>query len=273
VRQYPPLSGLIMVGLSSIMIGCQPPPPAPEPRQAATSHFSILTDGAASSILPALKSTSGHPTVCLALLGFDDGAVSDATNQLQALLSDSANKWNALLQGYTGWTVQTIEPKFSVKTEQCTPLLSGADFNVNVWGDVDRFQAEFCALGGGVCASTTAPSLKTMWVGPWNRTEEVDPLDPFTILHEYGHLLGLGDTYRIPGANDWEGEQPPSVMNRGSTDLTQDDQLGLWVSLRTVETGARSCDGFGTEMTMTANASNVLMCDPNATPQSSDTEN
>ena len=260
----------VVMPLSVLALGCDSPPPAAEPRRTTTSHFSALPVDASSSILPVLKSTNGQPKVCVALLGYDDAAASDAMDTIQALLEDTTNQWNALVQDYPGWTVQTITPNVSFATEECTAA-NGADFNVNVWHDVQQFQSEYCAARFlTICSAATRWDEKTMFLGPWNRDQVVDELAPFTILHEYGHLLGLGDTYRIEGFNDWEGEQPASVMNGESTELTSDDQLGLWVTLRGIETGVRSCDGFGTEMTMTLNGFNALMCDPSSAPAMTD---
>lgn len=118
----------------------------------------------------------------------------------------------------------------------------------------------------GMCASGAAVWDHLILLGPWNRTMEVDPLDDFTILHEYGHMLGLGDTYRIPGYHDWVGAQPGSVMNGHHAQLTEDDRLGLWATVRAVKTGKRSCDGFGHELEMTANVWHAFMRAPDAQP-------
>jgi hypothetical protein len=260
------LTPLLLVGFSMLAMACEATPAAPEAKRGTKSNFSVLPVDASTSILPALESTQGKPNVCVALLGFDDASMNDAMDRTRSMIRDASSKWNALLRGNPDWSVTAIEPNLHYQVEECRTQ-DGADFNVNVWATVDRFKSEFCeSRGFGICASAALPKLKTFFTGPWNRDQQVDALDPFTMLHEYGHLLGLGDTYRIQGVNDWEGEQPASVMNGLSQELTQDDQLGLWVALRALKTGVRSCDGFGTDHAMTANGWDAVMCDPNSAP-------
>ena len=102
-------------------------------------------------------------------------------------------------------------------------------------------------------------------MGPINRGVSADIFYYFTILHEYGHLLALGDTYRIPGVIEWTENQPPSVMNGQNFPpeaFTADDQWGLWAVLYSLKTGKRGCQGFGKEVPMTKNQACQIMCDP-----------
>src|SRR6185369_4248611 len=102
------------------------------------------------------------------------------------------------------------------------------------------FQRDYCSRPGYTCSPGAIAPLRTLYLGPWNRDESVNPYEPIITLHEYGHLLGLGDTYKIRGKNSWVGEQPPSVMNTESETLTEDDKLGLWAVVRALKTGRRS---------------------------------
>jgi hypothetical protein len=139
--------------------------------------------------------------------------------------------------------------------------------NVNVWATEARFKDDYCSRPNYKCSSGAIPQYRTLYLGPWSHTKPADVFDAYRLLHEYGHLLGLGDTYRRPGVTNWVGEQPPSVMSGGSQVLTDDDKLGLWVALRTLRTGRRSCEGFGVDVAMTENTKNLLVCDPSAVPE------
>jgi hypothetical protein len=114
--------------------------------------------------------------------------------------------------------------------------------------------------------STTDAKTQSIHLAPINRGAPQAPLGAFAVLHEYGHLLGLGDTYRMPGLLEFAGVQPPSVMNGGSQTLVEDDRRGLLVALRAEKTGLRSCDGFGAQVPTTVNAWTSIVCDPSTVP-------
>lgn len=231
------------------------------------SDFSVMANNGW-TLLPSIEQSNGAFEVCLGLLHYpSDDARAVAAEKLKARLESVMNQWNALLADDPDWSLKApITPSYTVQATPCAKGLRG--MGVNVWATVESFKADYCVPHPTwTCASGGAAWDRLITLGPWNRTQEVDPLDPFTVLHEYGHMLGLGDTYRIPGWNDWIGVQPPSVMNGGVRDhLTDDDKLGLWATVRAIKSGKRDCDGFGHELEMTANAWHSFMCAPGATP-------
>ncbi len=227
--------------------------------------FSVNQVSSDFSILPALENLGGKPPVCVALIGFDPRARQATGDTIAALVTDAARKWNALLSGNELWTLRAeVTPTYTFQESECPT--TGPGFSVNVWATAEQFRAEYCSRPGYGCSPAVIAPYRSVYLGPWNRDRPLDPYDPHVLLHEYGHLLGLGDTYRIPGQTDWVREQPPSVMNNGSRTLTEDDKLGLWVALRELKTGVRSCDGFGGNVEMTQNVWNRLMCDPSTRP-------
>lgn len=217
------------------------------------------------SILPELEASGGKPSVCL---GFVDAAEADVPalrTRAEALVTDAANRWNEALRESPLWTVTgPIVPSFRVERQICPPSAPG--LKVNVWTTPERFRADRCTNPRWTCASTTDAKTHTIHLAPINRGAPQDPLRAFAVLHEYGHLLGLGDTYRIPGSLEFAGVQPPSVMNGGAQTLADDDRRGVLVALRAEKTGLRSCDGFGVQVPTTVNAWSSLVCDPSTVP-------
>lgn len=226
------------------------------------SEFSVLNT--AGSILPVIESRAGAPRVCLGLIGFGRETLA-ADNWYRRAIPYAMTSWNNLLAGNSEWSVRRIAPSISMQNSECAPTTG--DFRINVWRDARTFTSSFCGRRPSwVCASSTSTGTRTMNIGPVNRGAPASVYDSYTLLHELGHLLGMADTYRISGSHDWIGAQPPSVMNRGSLSLTRDDQLGLWVALRAVKTGVRSCSGFGAAQTMTSNIWGSIMCDSTRRP-------
>jgi hypothetical protein len=236
------------------------------PEDPNTEAFSVLPVTNQTSILPAIEDSEGQPTICLGVIGYNTDLLwATATALLETEITDVANKWNALLAGNPLWKHQgTITPQYIAQKTACA--MTNVSFNINVWANVADYEAAECVgIPVSSCCSHTAYWTHTMSLGPWNRDHTQNPLDETVILHEYGHLIGLGDTYRIPGMNDWKGEQPASVMNGLSPgQLADDDKLGLWATLRAIKTGERDCQGFGGDVQMTQNGFNAYMCDPNA---------
>ncbi len=228
------------------------------------SGFSVLDVSPTTSILPVVEARAGRLQVCLGLIGFGTETAT-ASTKMQATIKSALSGWNALLVGNRDWSVATVAPMFDVQTTECSTTAD--DLRINVWKDAAKFTSDYCSrYPTWSCSSAGNTAARTVFIGPINRGVPDDVFDPYVILHEYGHMIGLGDTYRIAGSHDWVGPQPPSVMNRGSVTLTDDDKFGAWVTLRAVKTGVRSCTGFGAEETMTANVWRAIMCDPTATP-------
>ncbi len=221
--------------------------------------------GAGLSILPGLEASGGKPAVCLGFVDATDAELPALQQRAESLVTDTANRWNELLRDSPLWTVKgRIVPSFHVERRICPPGAPG--LKVNVWTTAERFRADRCANPRWTCASTTDAKTQSIHLAPINRGAPQHPLRAFAVLHEYGHLLGLGDTYRMPGLLEFAGTQPPSVMNGGSQTLVEDDRRGLLVALRAEKTGLRSCDGFGVQVPTIVNAWTAMICDPSTVP-------
>lgn len=216
------------------------------------------------SLLKDIKEKKGRISVCIALIGFPKEETSQAATRFQEMLTRAGNAWNALLKEHPNWPVKhDLDFAYSVQASKCQSNWSG--FNVIVWRDADTFQKEHCSNPGYVCASGGSAITRTIYIGPMNRGSTDDIYEYFTVLHEYGHVLGLGDTYRNKGMSDWAVDQPPSVMNGQNYPpevFTTDDRWGIWATLNALDSGKRDCAGYGKEVQMKLNAWQNVMCDP-----------
>lgn len=231
-------------------------------------EFAVLPVDQLSSVLPAIEDSEGHPDICVGMIGFTAPEAKSRFDQLTMQLTAAMNQWNALLDGNPLWRFHgTIAPNYLMQTTECTQTLY-TGFSVNLWKDVTRFKADYCTrnfVPDSRCASAAYTNRRIFYLGPWNRTREVEALDWFTPLHEYGHLLGLGDTYQTPGLSEWQGQQPASVMNGLSFSLTDDDRLGLWATLRQVKTGVRGCEGTN-QAQFDVNGYGMILCNEKSMP-------
>ena len=174
-----------------------------------SAPFSVLPVTSTTSILPVVESRAGKLRVCLALIGFPASGRSTASAKLQAGIRGSLSGWNALFAGNPDWHVATVSPVFTVQTTECSARAQ--DLRINVWNDAATFTSDYCArFPGWTCSSAGDTPTRTVNIGPVNRGLPEDIYDPYIILHEYGHMIGLADTYTIPGSIEWVGTaQPP----------------------------------------------------------------
>ncbi|MEY4630952.1 MAG: hypothetical protein RIQ81_1072 [Pseudomonadota bacterium] len=248
-----------VISASTALVQCKTRPG----NRGASQKFSI-TDPS-DSLLKHIEATSGKMPVCLALIGFDESERKTAELRFKESLSKAANAWNYLLKDYPDWKVKhQLTLNFKTQTSECKD--EAPSLNFNVWQKAADFERDYCQVSSTrVCSSGTLAGKRTIYIGPVNRGMPDDIYDYFTILHEYGHLLALGDTYRIPGRSEWEENQPPSVMNGQNLPpemFTSDDRWGLWAVLYAVKTGTRSCRGYGKEVEMKKNDWQHVLCDP-----------
>jgi uncharacterized protein YraI len=252
--------------IGSGVVGCAADP-APD-AQPKVDDFAVLPVNTLSSVLPAIEDSEGQPDVCVGMIGFTPAETAQRYELLKQQVTEAMNQWNGLLAGNPLWHFRgRIAPNYMMQTTECTQTIY-TGFSVNLWKDVARFRSEFCTKNRIVdsrCVSSAYSNRRIFYLGPWNRTREVEPLDWSLPMHEYGHLLGLGDTYETDGFNEWEGEQPASVMNGLSYTLTDDDRLGLWAVLRQVKTGVRGCEGTK-EAQYTINGYGSILCNAKSTP-------
>ena len=219
------------------------------------------------SILRDIEAFKGKLPVCLALIGFEEPEHDEQVTKFTELFTKAANSWNSLLSDNPAWPVKSsIELKVNSRRQRCPKPSSG--FAVNVWKKPEGFKRDYCDTSSAVvCAGGAQSGEKAIYIGPVNRAKPANIYSYFVILHEYGHLLSMGDTYEISGRSEWKTEQPPSVMNGQNVppdSLSEDDKIGLSAVLNAVKTGRRACGTYGTPVDMQKNAWNAMLCNPNA---------
>ena len=228
-------------------------------------QFSIMNPQ--NSLLRDIEAFKGKLPVCLALIGFEESEHDEQVTKFKDLFSRAANSWNGLLSDNPSWPVKSsIELKVNSRSQRCPRPSSG--FAVNVWKKPEDFKKDYCDTSSAiVCAGGAQAAEKAIYLGPVNRAKPANIYSYFVILHEYGHLLSMGDTYSIAGRSEWKTEQPPSVMNGQNVppdSHSEDDKIGLSAVLNAVKTGRRACGTYGTPVEMQKNAWNAMLCNPHA---------
>ncbi len=257
------LKSVIIVGLLAV-VGCK------EQTKNSASEMKYALMSPQYSMLRDIEATKGKLPVCFGLIGFKDEEHKEAVQKFRDLFMKAVNAWNGLLSDNPNWPIKSeINLVINSRDGRCSRPSRG--FAVNVWSDPEQFKREFCGTAlAKVCASGARAVEKAVYIGPVNRGKIANLYSYFVVLHEFGHLLSLGDTYEVPGASEWENNQPPSVMNGQNVppDLfTEDDKMGLWAMLEAVRSGQRKCGEDTVKVDMKKNTWGSLICDPQAVPK------
>ena len=138
--------------------------------------------------------------------------ISASTVQMYfGLMNRVVNRWNQALQGVRGWPVDAINLYLVGSIDSCPSTDQGLRvYKLFVDANRDRGFAQFGNF------------LNVVGLSEFRRA------DLRRELHEYGHQIGLGDTYSEQGYQLPQG-QPPGVMNLyyNVGDITPDDIDGI----------------------------------------------
>jgi len=257
------LKAILLLSLTATF-GCKDKP------KSANSEMKYALMQQQYSMLRDIEATKGKLPVCFGLIGFKDEEHKDVVQKFRDLFVKAVNAWNGLLSDNPNWPIKNeISLIINSRDERCPRPSRG--FAVNVWNDPEQFKREFCGTAAAkVCASGARSIEKTIFIGPVNRGKVANLYSYFVVLHEFGHLLSLGDTYEVPGASEWENNQPPSVMNGQNVPpdvFTEDDKMGLWAMLEAIRSGQRKCGDDTVKVDMEKNTWGSLICDPQAVPK------
>ncbi len=177
-------------------------------------------------------------------------AVTDAARQNYMRVEQQAiNTWNDVLRGQPGWAVDQIELYMvgNASPSSCPTTHNGLKvYKLVGLANQNRGYAEFYNYKNAIGRSE------------WNRA------DLRRELHEYGHQLGLGDTYTEAGYQTPQG-QPAGVMNLyfDVKTLTNDDIAGVRHVWNMIRTGSNNPCGSGyTAGTASTNRNGHRFCVP-----------
>ena len=263
MRNLYSLKSVIILGLIAF-VGCK------EQAKNSASEMKYALMNPQYSMLRDIEATKGKLPVCFGFIGFKDEEHKEAVQKFRDLFMKAVNAWNRLLSDNPNWPIKSeINLVINSRDERCPRPSRG--FAVNVWSDPEQFKREFCGTAlAKVCASGARAVEKTIYIGPVNRGKVANLYSYFVVLHEFGHLLSLGDTYEVPGASEWDNNQPPSVMNGQNIppdEFTEDDKMGLWAMLSAIRSGQRKCGEDTVKVDMKKNTWGSLICDPQAVPK------
>ncbi|HZH14917.1 MAG TPA: RICIN domain-containing protein [Archangium sp.] len=215
------LAGMIL----GAVVGCAgPDEPAHEQRTTARSDLSYLNDISYSILKEYEKARNWQGSgdisypICI-FSNYSTPISSSKRESYRALMERVVNRWNDALEGQPGWPVWTIRLYLVGSSTACPDT----DANLKVYkvmGDQSRERgyAQFWTF------------LNVAGKGEFDA--EIYKRE----LHEYGHQLGLGDTYS-ESSYQLPVDQPPGVMNLywDVPDLSEDDIASVrhvWARLK-----------------------------------------
>jgi hypothetical protein len=224
---------------------------------ASSPSFAVYPD-ANKWLLPKIAKTSAL-NACIVY----QGNVKPTSFQIRAKensLAVAVIKWNAALKrANVGWKIDAVALKTLSGIGQCPA--ANYDMTILVWTDSATWNRDH-AKGQRSYADV-------------NRGEiHLDPeafdglpsgdLRQWVIVHEYGHLLGLGDTYTEKGESQPQESHPPSVYRGegGTWDPSPDDIAGIGAVWKYIETGSFSCPQGYKKGTGWANGGTPYYCVP-----------
>jgi len=252
----------LQAGLASAMMATA----ACAPVDSATSYADASVDDAAGSIpkystLSTLQHSilreyvkaakaQGSRTIRYPICVTAEFSVTSSERQKYLLIEQEAiNTWNKALRGQPGWDVDTITLYMvgGATLSSCPSTDNGLRvYKLNGLANQDRGYAEFYTFKNAIGRSE------------WRKA------DVKRELHEYGHQLGLGDTYTEAGYQVPQG-QPAGVMALyfNVQTLTADDIAGVRQVWNMINTNSSNPCGAGyTAGTASPNSNGHRFCVP-----------
>ena len=239
------MRGLFFLLAALIVVSCKP-------LNTVDSRPEFAVDTQAKSIMLKNLSETGNIKYCI---GFVDSDVdSNITNTFKEGVQNAVKDWNDLLVGMENpaWPQNEITVDFLGDEKGRCKKHQGA-LKILVWQKLGGNVA--WEAGTGTCQSPACGNGKALEVY-YNLSHSIykrfglEYSIKFLILHEYGHILMLGDTYFTPDLSEPSDEQPMSIMQSSYNDpgLTDDDKAGVRAAWSYTVTGTFECGaGYQTE--------------------------
>lgn len=261
----PPLRAIAVASLCAMSVGtlagCRPHL-GRDGADTSRLRFAMQADPS-QTLLPVIERSGGQLTGCLGLIAFNDLTFQwSIRDWALAAIPKTLNLWNDALRGFPLWTAQgPLQVAITVVEGRC-PDTPKADVSVEIWGTARAFERDICPPTRTTPCAPGA-SDRVIHIGPVNRGRPQSIRSDFFLLHEFGHLMGLGDTYRIPGHWDWNGPDQKGSVMRGTLfeKPAPDDIRGLRAVVTQLKTGVRSCGPGAVERKATASTWGDVLCE------------
>lgn len=230
--------------------------------------------------------------VCVGKVGYSGGE-SFSVGEINQMVKDSLYQWLKALDGAEYWddgNSDTIIKKLVV-TQKDSPCEGSfieftEGFSVNFFATQEHVESYFCkTMANNAIARVmhTCGQGKSYSIGDFTtRTIIMSPRLGFiprpradippTLTHEFGHVFGLFDTYKMPPRVDYEGIPAYAIMSKKSLTVQEDDISGIRAALKFAVTGSASCGEF-TSQKNKGIYQDIIYCDisrVNNTPKDGD---
>lgn len=250
---------VLAVGATS---GCRAPSEAPNDTQfAGLTHAGSRL--ALSHFYTQLK-TQRHGQLCIGFVGFR--ADEETTRNYAVFALRSLRRWLSAVKASPAWELNGVpDITHRIQMEACrmAEATQPGQFAVTFFKTQAQFKSALCGsnsvyaatngpvvtspLSGLPCQDTVGysvgtPGMPAIYISPLMGSRVRTNIEA-SVMHEFGHTFGLGDTYNALGVT-YQGTMPPSLMRySGGTSLYPDDQLGLENAIRVSMGQEPQCPG------------------------------
>lgn len=218
-------SAALCAAIVSAVAGCAPfDDPVPDKYGVMSDRYVSRSFLRSVSTLVAIDE-AGELNVCVQVSGAAS-APADYESRIRAAVQHAADSWNALLNEppppdapdlrFPPWIRESVAINFTCSGSRLYSFY-GNTSNDRAYAQIARREVQ----------------LDTSCVWNDRRLRNV-------VMHEYGHLMGLSDTYTEPEVGLDVYGQPASMM-QSSWSLTDDDRAGIWNLWRYLELGGDPC--------------------------------
>ena len=185
-----------------------------------------------SSLLPLILKNKGHVTISVWYQdGFPSGSKSALERRalLERSLRGSLVKWLEPLNGVKGWDLKTKDLRVDIKYEKIHSCTFDTHDGMGIMWVCEGTQEIGVLIDEDITRSYAQHEKQMIFISGKTMTPQVGEEEfESTLLHEFGHLMGLADTYVEEGYQN-PVNQPNSIMRRGTRDpfLKEDDKAGI----------------------------------------------
>ncbi|SMF05323.1 hypothetical protein [Pseudobacteriovorax antillogorgiicola] len=237
----------LCLGLISSLVSCGEP-------ETSSPKYGIYKNPKSSfesfSTLYTLQRTQGTLNVVLSYKNFDE-PIGIATDQMvKDSITRALSDWNNALAEHPDWTHKNLRVNFvDGDTDDYCTKDDAVDYQSTWWECRHEDKIKI------VIDQKIRRSYANMWHGMLiieGQRVFLDASDFYKlVLHEYGHLLGLADTYNEPGRQELQ-DQPQAIMNNLwlVDGLQRDDEIGIRALWSYLDQDAPYCkieDGYGSD--------------------------